>query len=64
MKKVRDAIDKPVLIGSGIGLANVRRFYQKSDGVIIGETDFKVGGVWGGPSDGNAYQRAVRTCRL
>jgi membrane complex biogenesis BtpA family protein len=63
VKKVRDAIDKPVLIGSGISLANVKQFYQKSDGVIIGEPDFKVGGVWGGPSDGNAYQKAVRMCR-
>ena len=63
VKKVRDAIGKPVLIGSGIGLANVRQFYQKSDGVIIGEPDFKVGGVWGGSSDGKAYQRAVRACR-
>jgi membrane complex biogenesis BtpA family protein len=63
VKKVRDAIDKPVLIGSGISLANVKQFYQKSDGVIIGEPDFKIGGVWGGPSDGNAYQKAVRMCR-
>jgi membrane complex biogenesis BtpA family protein len=63
VKKVRDAIDKPVLIGSGISLANVKQFYQKSDGVIIGEPDFKVGGVWGGPSDEKAYAKAVRTCR-
>ena len=63
VRKVRDAIDKPVLIGSGISLSNVKRFYQKSDGIIIGEPDFKVGGVWGGPSDEKAYARAVRTCR-
>jgi len=63
VKKVRDAIEKPVLIGSGISLANVKQFYKKSDGVIIGEPDFKVGGVWGGPSDGKAYERAVRSCR-
>ena len=63
MKKVRDAIKKPVLIGSGISLANVKQFYQRSDGLIIGEPDFKVGGVWGGPSDSKAYQKAVRTCR-
>lgn len=63
VKKVRDAINKPVLVGSGIGLANVNQFYQKSDGVIIGEPDFKVGGLWGGPSDAKAYQRAVRACR-
>jgi membrane complex biogenesis BtpA family protein len=63
VKKVRDAIEKPVLIGSGISLANVKQSYQKSDGLIIGEPDFKVGGVWGGPSDGKAYERAVRGCR-
>ncbi len=63
LKKVRDAINKPVLIGSGISLANVRQFYAKSDGMIIGEPDFKVGNVWGGPSDGKAYERAVRSCR-
>ncbi len=63
VKKVRDAIEKPVLIGSGISLSNVKRFYGLSDGIIIGEPDFKVGGVWGGPSDEKAYARAVRICR-
>jgi hypothetical protein len=63
VKKVRDAIDKPVLIGSGISLANVRKFYERSDGIIIGEPDFKVRGVWGGPSDEKAYAKAVRLCR-
>jgi len=63
VKEVRDAIQKPVLIGSGISLDNVRQFYSRSDGLIIGEPDFKVGGVWGGPSDGKAYEKAVRMCR-
>ena len=63
VRKVRDAIGKPVLVGSGISLANVREFYRRSDGLIVGEPDFKVGGVWGGPSDGKAYERAVRMCR-
>lgn len=63
VRKVKGAIEKPVLVGSGIGLANVRQFYAESDGVIIGEPDFKTGGVWGGPSDGKAYQKAVKTCR-
>jgi uncharacterized protein len=64
VKKVKDAITKPVLIGSGISLANVKAFYQKSDGILIGEPDFKVGGVWGGPSDEKAYRKAVEVCRL
>jgi uncharacterized protein len=63
VRKVKGAIDKPVLIGSGISLANVRRFYSLSDGLIIGEPDFKVMGAWGGPSDEKAYARAVRLCR-
>jgi len=52
-----------VLIGSGISLANIRKFYDRSDGIITGEPDFKVGGVWGGPSDAKAYAKAVRLCR-
>jgi membrane complex biogenesis BtpA family protein len=63
VRKVKGAIDKPVLIGSGISLSNVRRFYDLSDGLIIGEPDFKIGGVWGGPSDEKAYAKAVRLCR-
>jgi len=63
VKKVRDAVTKPVIIGSGISLSNVRQFYEKSDGVLIGEPDFKVGGVWGGPSDEKAYRKGVRLCR-
>jgi membrane complex biogenesis BtpA family protein len=60
---VRDAIRLPVLIGSGVGLGNVGEFHARSDGILIGETDFKVGGVWGGASDGAAYAEAVRICR-
>ena len=63
VKKVKDAITKPVLIGSGLGLANIKQFYQRSDGLIIGEPDFKIKGVWGGPSDERAYAKAVRLCR-
>ena len=63
LKKVKEAINKPVLIGSGISLSNVRQFYTRADGLIIGEPDFKVGGLWGGPSDWKAYARAVKICR-
>jgi uncharacterized protein len=63
LKRVRDAVPLPVLVGSGVGLANVQELYQESDGLIIGEPDFKVDGVWGGPSDERAYARAVHLCR-
>lgn len=63
VKKVKDAITKPVMVGSGINLANVKQFYDRSDGILLGEPDFKVKGVWGGPSDERAYAKAVRLCR-
>ena len=63
VKAVRDAVDAPVLIGSGVSLANVADFYEASDGVLIGETDFKVDGIWGGRSDEAAYAEAVKRCR-
>lgn len=63
VRTVKQAIKKPVLIGSGIGLSNVKKFYDESDGILIGEPDFKIGGVWGGPSDEKAYQKAAVVCR-
>jgi hypothetical protein len=41
----------------------VKGFYERADGVLLGEPDFKVGGVWGGESDQAAYAKAVRLCR-
>jgi membrane complex biogenesis BtpA family protein len=63
LETVKQAVELPVLIGSGIGLENVKEFYERADGVLIGEPDFKVGGVWGGESDEAAYARAVQLCR-
>jgi hypothetical protein len=60
---VKSAIELPVLIGSGVGLENVRKFYERADGVLLGEPDFKVGGIWGGRSDEAAYAEAVVRCR-
>lgn len=61
---VTGAVDLPVLIGSGIGLDNAADYYAACDGLLIGETDFKVDGVWGGRSLGDAYAEAVRRCRV
>jgi membrane complex biogenesis BtpA family protein len=60
---VRKAVGVPVLIGSGVGVENARDFYERSDGVLLGEVDFKAGRVWGGASEGAAYARAVELCR-
>jgi predicted TIM-barrel enzyme len=63
LETVRQAVELPVLIGSGIGVENVREFYERADGVLLGEPDFKVGRVWGGESDQAAYAEAVERCR-
>ena len=63
LKLVSEAVELPVLVGSGIGLDNVGEFYENSGGVILGEVDFKTDRVWGGASDDAAYSRAVTTCR-
>jgi predicted TIM-barrel enzyme len=59
---VKGAVDVPVLIGSGASLADVADFYAASDGVLIGEADFKIDRVWGGSSDARAYAEAARIC--
>jgi membrane complex biogenesis BtpA family protein len=63
LKVISDAIELPVVVGSGIGLDNVVDLYHTSDGVILGEVDFKVDRRWGGASDERAYTDAVRRCR-
>jgi len=60
---VAKAVKLPVLIGSGVGLHNVAEFHRLSGGVMLGETDFKIGRVWGGANDEQAYAQAVAACR-
>jgi uncharacterized protein len=63
VKLVVESVRLPVLIGSGVGLGNVVDFYRLAGGVMLGETDFKIGRKWGGASDEEAYARAVAACR-
>ena len=63
VERVRAAVEAPVLIGSGVGLENAAEYYRRSDGVLLGEVDFKAGRVWGGASDESAYAAAVGACR-
>ena len=63
VERVAAAVKLPVLIGSGVGLGNVADFYRIAGGVMLGETDFKIGRVWGGANDEGAYARAVAACR-
>src|SRR3954471_7682690 len=62
LQSVSDAVELPVLIGSGIGVENAAEYYRRAGGLILGEVDFKLGGVWGGASDEAAYARAVAAC--
>jgi uncharacterized protein len=62
VRAVKAAVDKPVLIGSGVSLANVEEFHVEADGLLIGEQDFKIDRVWGGRSDERAYAAAARIC--
>lgn len=63
VERVRAAIDAPVLIGSGVGSENAADYYALSDGLLLGEIDFKLDRVWGGASDETAYANAVSSCR-
>jgi membrane complex biogenesis BtpA family protein len=63
VRLVADSVSLPVLIGSGVRLDNVADFYRLSGGVLLGEVDFKIGRVWGGANDEQAYARAVMACR-
>ena len=59
VKAVKNVVDKPVLIGSGITLSNVYDYIDISDGMIIGESDFKENNISCGPSDFNSYKKLV-----
>ncbi len=45
LKKVRDAVDIPVLIGSGLTADNIEKYFPAADAFIIGSY-FKHGGDW------------------
>ena len=63
VSSVVEAVELPVLIGSGIGEANAVELYGLAGGILLGEVDFKVGRVWGGASNQEAYARTVARCR-
>ena len=60
VKAVKNVVDKPVLIGSGITLSNFHDYVDISDGMIIGESDFKENNISCGPSDFDSYKRLVK----
>ncbi|MCP4549956.1 MAG: BtpA/SgcQ family protein [bacterium] len=50
LKTVREHTDLPLLIGSGIELDNIERFYPLADAFIVGSS-FKSTGQWDAPVD-------------
>ncbi|QGR19631.1 BtpA/SgcQ family protein [Stygiolobus azoricus] len=62
-RKVKENVNLPVVIGSGISLDNFRSYCKVADGLIIGEKDFKEGGIIGGPSKKEAYEILVKECK-
>jgi membrane complex biogenesis BtpA family protein len=63
VRHVKASVSLPILIGSGVTIANAVDLLRLSDGLIIGEAPFKVGRQLGGPSDESAYARLVRLLR-
>src|SRR3954451_2598166 len=63
LDSVAEAVELPILIGSGLGLENAATFYALAGGLILGEVDCKVGRAWGGRRAEAAYARAVAASR-
>ena len=60
VKKVKEAVHLPVIVGSGVYLENIKDFSRVADGVILGEAPFKVGGDPSKGSNLEAYLKAVK----
>jgi len=63
VKKVKESVQVPVIVGSGISLGNFKDFCGVADGLIVGEVDFKENGMIGGPSKVEAYKKLVKGCK-
>ena len=55
LRRVKEKISKPVLIGSGVTAENIGT-YQEADGLIIG-SEFKTDGFWGNEIDPDRVAR-------
>ena len=61
-KRVKEAVQIPVLVGSGVNLQNVDRYLKVCDGLIVGSW-FKEGGHWTGAVDGERVRRMMEVVR-
>jgi membrane complex biogenesis BtpA family protein len=50
LREVREATSLPVVVGSGVTVANLAEMFEVADAVIVGSS-IKVGGVWHGQMD-------------
>ncbi len=62
LKKVKQATDLPVLIGSGVNLNNVADYLAVADGLIIGSY-FKKDGYWANDVDGDKVKALMKKVR-
>jgi membrane complex biogenesis BtpA family protein len=59
LRKVKEAVDIPLLVGSGITLANVETYLAVADAVIVGSY-FKQGGHWAQGLDSERVQSFMK----
>ncbi len=62
VQQVRDAVDVPVLVGSGVDATSVKQTLEVAHGVIVGSA-LKVDGQWANPVDPAAAARLVDAAR-
>jgi len=58
LKRVKESVSIPVIIGSGITDDNVEKFWSVADGLIVGSF-FKKDGYWENPLDVDRIKRVV-----
>ncbi len=56
VSEAKNATSLPIIIGSGINIENISRYYAMADGFIVG-SHFKVKNQWYNPVDGNKVKQ-------
>ena len=62
VREAREAVDLPILVGSGVSPDNAGDLFEFADALIVGSW-IKVDGHWKNPVDQDRAQEMVRSCR-
>ena len=62
VRRVKEVVEVPVLVGSGVTLDNVLAYLEIADGLIVGSY-FKEEGHWASAPDGNRIKRLMEKVR-